>query len=91
MIFWGRQNIAGESSLKIPYGTIAVNCIYTVYIHVYKFLVYSVYIPVYFFDSIHIQVYITYIVSHIFVYTLEKFPQKIAKFVHQIVIFAYIK
>ena len=68
-----------------------LNCIYTVYIHVYKFLVYSVYIPVYFFDSIHIQVYITYIVSHIFVYTLEKFPQKIAKFVHQIVIFAYIK
>ena len=65
--------------------------IYTVYIHVYKFLVYSVYIPVYFFDSIHIQVYITYIVSHIFVYSLEKFPQKIAKFVHQIVIFAYIK
>ena len=25
MIFWGRKNIAGERSLKIPYGTIAVN------------------------------------------------------------------
>ena len=25
MIFWGRKNIAGKSSLKIPYGTIAVN------------------------------------------------------------------
>ena len=25
MIFWGRKNIAGESSLKIPYSTIAVN------------------------------------------------------------------
>ena len=24
MIFWGRKNIAGKSSLKIPYGTIAV-------------------------------------------------------------------
>ena len=24
VIFWGAQNIAGESSLKIPYGTIAV-------------------------------------------------------------------
>ena len=25
MIFWGAQNIAGESSLKIPYSTKAVN------------------------------------------------------------------
>ena len=24
MIFWGRKNIAGECSLKIPYSTIAV-------------------------------------------------------------------
>ena len=24
MIFWGLKNIAGECSLKIPYGTIAV-------------------------------------------------------------------
>ena len=27
MIFWGRKNIAGECSLKIPYSTIADNAI----------------------------------------------------------------
>ena len=31
MIFWGAQNIAGESSLKIPYGTIAVKTRYEPY------------------------------------------------------------
>ena len=30
VIFWGAQNIAGESSLKIPYGTKAVNMPVTV-------------------------------------------------------------
>ena len=28
VVFWGAQNIAGESSLKIPYSTIAVNPVY---------------------------------------------------------------
>ena len=28
VIFWGRKNIAGECSLKIPYSTIAVNVVF---------------------------------------------------------------
>ena len=44
-----------------------------------------------FFDSIHIHtLYSMYIVSHIFVYNLEKCPHKIAKFVHQKIVVLFL-
>ena len=85
------SEIQRSKNLKFQYQATQKNFLCTVYIHVYIFLLYSVYIPVYFLIVYIYKLYSTYIVSHIFVYNLEKFPPKIPKYVHQIVIFTYIK